>query len=163
MATSEQAASAAKPARRRLHFDNFDQVVAEIERLHAAPYRTSGNWTLPVAVGHLGQAMIGSVDGKPFQVPLWIKIIGRLYFRRKLVKGPFPSGFKLPRSAEAKLVPRADLTYEEGMARLRAGIERLGETTQRCPHPVAGTLSVEQWNQLHLRHAELHLGFFVPE
>ena len=30
------------------------------------------------------------------------------------------------------------------------------------PHPVIGRLSAAQWNKFHLRHAELHLSFFVP-
>ncbi|MBX9787841.1 MAG: DUF1569 domain-containing protein [Pirellulales bacterium] len=34
--------------------------------------------------------------------------------------------------------------------------------TRRVPHPVIGRLSVDQWNRFHLRHAELHLSFFVP-
>ncbi len=30
-------------------------------------------------------------------------------------------------------------------------------------HPVFGAMNVEQWNQFHLRHAEMHLSFIVPE
>jgi hypothetical protein len=29
-------------------------------------------------------------------------------------------------------------------------------------HPVLGKLTHEEWTQLHLRHAELHLSFAVP-
>jgi Protein of unknown function (DUF1569) len=161
---SVQQATDAKPLvqRRKLRYRSFDEVLAEAERLNAGTYHTLGNWTLPRATGHLGQAMLGSVDGTPFFVPWWMKVVGRLYIRRKLLRGPFPSGFKLPRRAEAKLVPQEELSFEEGMRRLSAGIARLGETRQRVPHPVIGRLSVDEWNEFHLRHAELHLSFFVP-
>ncbi|MBX3414663.1 MAG: DUF1569 domain-containing protein [Pirellulales bacterium] len=163
MATAPHRA-ADKPvvARRKLHFNSFDEVLAEAERLNAGTYQTLGNWTLPRAVGHLGQAMIGCVDGTPFFVPWWMRLAGRVYFRRRLLR-EFPSGFKLPRRAEAKLVPQEELSFDEGMQRLRAGLARLAETDHRIPHPLIGKLSVDQWNTFHLRHAELHLSFFVPE
>ena len=162
MAIAPQAADA-KPvvARRKLHFRNFDEVIAEAERLNASSYQTLGNWTLPRACGHLGQAMIGCVDGKPFFVPWWMRVLGRVYLRRRLLR-EFPSGFKLPRRAEAMLVPQEELSFDEGIERLRAGLARLAETDQRIPHPVVGKLSVDQWDTFHLRHAELHLSFFVP-
>lgn len=162
MATAPQIADP-KPqaARRKLHFNNFDEIIAEAERLHAGTYQTLGNWTLPRAVGHLGQAMLGCVDGKPFFVPWWLRIMGRVYLRRRLLR-EFPSGFKLPRRAEALLVPQEELSFDVGMQRLRAGMARLAETNHRIPHPVVGMLSVDQWNTFHLRHAELHLSFFVP-
>lgn len=163
MASVEQAAGATPlVARRKLRFRNFDEVIADAEKLNTCTYQTLGNWTLPRAVGHMGQAMLGSVDGTPFFVPWWMRLAGRFYFRRRLLRGPFPAGFKLPRRAEAKLVPQGELSFDEGMQRLRAGLSRLAETDQRIPHPVIGKLSVDEWNTFHLRHAELHLSFFVP-
>jgi len=163
MAIAQQPADT-KPLvkRRKLRFGSFDEAIADANRLHAGSYETLGNWTLPRALGHLGQGMLGSVDGTPFFVPWWMRLVGRIYLRRRLLKGPFPAGFKLPRRAEAKLVPQEELSYEEGMQRLQTGIQRLGETSERVAHPVIGKLSVAQWNEFHLRHAELHLSFFVP-
>ena len=34
---------------------------------------------------------------------------------------------------------------------------------QRVAHPVLGSMNAAQWELFHLRHAELHLGFIVPE
>jgi len=41
-------------------------------------------------------------------------------------------------------------------------VARLQATTKRYPSPAFGPLTLEEWDQLHLRHAELHLSFFVP-
>jgi hypothetical protein len=46
---------------------------------------------------------------------------------------------------------------------LRAAIDRLNREPKRAPSPVFGKMTREEWDQLHLRHAELHLSFFVPE
>lgn len=156
-------ATAQVETRRTLRFENFDEMLAEVERLHSTPHRALGNWTLGQALGHLGRAMIGSVDGEPFRVPLHLKIIGRLFIRRRLLNHKFPAGFQLPRSAAKKLIPEPDCSYEEGLATLHEGLDRLKQSDRRIAHPVIGRLNVEQWNRFHLRHAELHLGFFQLE
>lgn len=148
--------------RRNLRFRNFDEVLAEAERLHLAGCRPLGNWSLGQTLGHLGRAMHGSIDGPPFNIPWYLKIIGRIFFRYWMLHVRFPAGFRLPRRAEEKLVP-PPISFEDGLATLRSGIERLGRETRRVPHPLIGSLSPAQWNLLHLRHAELHLSFLVPE
>ena len=45
---------------------------------------------------------------------------------------------------------------------LGAAIERAGSQRMKHPSPVLGKLSHEQWEQLHCRHAELHLSFLHP-
>jgi len=105
--------------------------------------------------------MHGSIDGPAFNVPLWIKILGRVYLWRKLVHGPFPPGFILPRSAREKIV-FGETTFEEGMEVLEGGIERLRDEPQRIVHPVTGPLTREQWDRFHLSHAELHMSFLIP-
>lgn len=49
------------------------------------------------------------------------------------------------------------------MASLRQAIGRLKTETKRGAHPVIGRLNAAEWDQFHLRHAEMHLGFIVPE
>ena len=60
-----------------------------------------------------------------------------------------------------QLVP-APVSFEDGLQSLRQAIHRLQTETQRAPNPVLGPLSIEEWNQLHCRHCELHLSFLVP-
>jgi len=47
--------------------------------------------------------------------------------------------------------------------RLREVIERQDRDQHREPHGAFGRLSREQWEQLHRRHAELHLSFLESE
>lgn len=147
--------------RRKVHYDTFADLVADAERLAASQPRALGNWSLGQALKHIGLAMKGSINGIPFKVPWYIRLLGIVYLRRRMINGPWPAGLPLPRRAAAKLVP-GETSPEEGLQVLREGIEALGRETQRVPHPVAGKMTVEQWNRLHLRHAELHMSFFVP-
>lgn len=163
MASTARIESAQVRGRRRLRFENFEEPLADARQLAAGKYRALGNWSLGQALGHLGQAMQGSVDGGTFRVRWWLKIIGPIFIKPRLLRGHFPAGFKLPGRAERVLVPPNDLSFDEGLNRLQAGIERLRSTDQRGSHPVFGKLNVAEWDQLHLRHCELHLSFFVPE
>jgi hypothetical protein len=149
--------------RRKLRYSSFQAVVDDAHRMAAVPHRQLGNWSLAQILKHLGTAIHGSIDGPGFRVRWYYRWFGPIVVKPFLVKGPFPAGFRLPRSGADRLVAKDTTTYEEGISELLAGIERLGWEQKRIPHPVAGKLSVEEWNQLHLRHAELHMSFIVPE
>ncbi|MGD9649133.1 MAG: DUF1569 domain-containing protein [Pirellulales bacterium] len=149
--------------RRKLRFHSFDEVLADAAHLRDTPHRQLGNWTLGMALKHLGNGMIGCVDGKPFQVNWKMKVLGPILLRPILLYVRFPAGFRLPRRAAEVLIPSGDVPYEEGLAQFQAGLARMAETDQRIAHPVIGRLNVRQWNKFHLRHAELHLSFLVPE
>lgn len=143
------------------HFESFDQVLAEARTLAAAPTRQLGNWSLGQICHHLGIGMqeCTSAD-RLFPVPLWLKLVGPL-LRSRVLKRGLPRGFQLPPQA-ARLLP-PPVSVEDGLATLEAGIAALHSTTCRVPHPVFGRMNVDQWNQFHLRHAEMHLSFIVPE
>lgn len=147
--------------RRRLRFDNYDQVLDEVRELAARPTRQLGNWSLGQVCQHLGTAMQKCTAAQPpFPVSLRMRVLGRLV-RGRLLRRGLPRGFKLPPEA-GTLVP-APVSVEEGIATLERGIATLASTTQRTSHPVLGALSIDQWTLFHLRHAELHLSFIVPE
>jgi hypothetical protein len=55
------------------------------------------------------------------------------------------------------------MSLEEGLARFRRVIERVKSEPPTAPSPALGPLTHEEAIALSLRHAELHLGFFVPE
>jgi hypothetical protein len=149
--------------RRRMRFNSIDELWAEAETLAAAPQVAClGNWSVGQTLKHLGVAMEGSINGPGFKVPLMLRIIGRIYVKRLLLNGPFPSGFQLPGAAAKRLVAADSTTPAEGLAALRHGIARLQSETTRTAHPVAGRLSINEWNRFHLRHAEMHLSFLVP-
>ena len=83
--------------------------------------------------------------------------------KKRLLRGPMSPGFKLPPAAAKELIPETPISAEPGLNELRSAIERLNCETHRAPSPVFGKMTREEWDQLHLRHAELHLSFFVPE
>ena len=148
--------------RRKLRFRSFDDVLADAHRIHEGNYEALGNWSLGQALKHLGSSMHFSVNGVGFPVSWKIFILGRLVFRPVILYWRFPPGAKLPPRAERAIVPSHDTSFEEGLRALQGGIDHLAaDTTNRVPHPVIGNLSVRQWNRFHLRHAELHLSFFV--
>jgi hypothetical protein len=55
------------------------------------------------------------------------------------------------------------LPTEEGVRRFREAFSRLRGECPANVSPVFGRLTHGEWVQLNLRHAELHLGFLVPE
>ena len=79
-----------------------------------------------------------------------------------MLAGPMPPGFKLPDDAAKTLVPGPTST-EEGLAVPQAAITRLEQDPKRAPNPVFGPMTKEEWNQLHLNHAALHMSFLVPQ
>ncbi|MBX7168309.1 MAG: DUF1569 domain-containing protein [Pirellulales bacterium] len=149
-----------KPRRRKVHYSGFDDLLADAERLATAPVRLAGNWTPGQIYWHLGEAMHASIDGFPFTPSLPLRLIGRV-FRPLLLRVSAPPGYKLP-AAGAPLLPPAK-TNAEGLEYLRAAVARLRTEKKRVPSPVVGTLSIPQWEQLHCRHAEMHMSHIVPE
>ncbi|MBX7165862.1 MAG: DUF1569 domain-containing protein [Pirellulales bacterium] len=150
--------------RRRVHYRDFDELLADAERLAALPrVQCLGNWTVGQTMQHLGNAMHGSIDGPTFNVPWHIKLIGRLFLWRWLVYGPFPAGLQLPRRAAERLIAGPDATTAAGLEKMRTGVARLRSETQRIIHPVTGPLTPAQWERFHLTHAALHMSFLVPD
>jgi hypothetical protein len=105
-----------------------------------------------------------SLDGTNVgRAPLPVRIILRLFFKKLILTKGMRPGFKLKGKFAQYMIPDATCSTEQGLADLRAGIERLKREPQRHPHPAFGPLTREEWDRLHLRHAELHLSFFVPQ
>jgi hypothetical protein len=148
--------------RRRLRFESYGGIVEEVRRLATVPTRQLGNWSLAQICQHLATAMeLCTASGVGFRAPLKTRIVARL-FRKALLNGRLPPGFQLPPEAAAVLV-REPASVEAAIAALEQAISGLKQTSQRAPHPVLGSLSASQWDLFHLRHAEMHLSFLVPE
>ncbi len=116
--------------RRRLRFDDYDQVLDEVRVLAASPTRQLGNWSLGQVCQHLGTAMEKCTQAEPpFPVSLRMRILGRLVRGRVLKRG-LPRGFKLPPEAGALVPP--PVSVEDGLATLERGIATLERTKQRA-------------------------------
>lgn len=148
--------------RRKLRFTCFDEILDDVRSLAARPTRQLGNWSLGQVCQHLGIAMEKSTSADHlFSVPLKLRILGRLV-RGRALKNGIPSGFRLPPEGAAVLAP-PPISVDEGLATLEQGMAALEKSSRRVPHPVFGAMNVSQWHQFHLRHAEMHLSFIVPE
>jgi hypothetical protein len=148
--------------RRALHFSALAEIQADAERLVAGPTRQLGNWDLGTALSHLARTMKMSLDGATWKAPFLLRMIVPL-FKNRMLRGKMKPGFKMPGYAAADLMPEAPISSEQGLSELKTQIERLNREPQRSPSPFFGPMTREEWNQLHCRHAELHLSFFVPD
>jgi len=148
--------------RRQLHYDSLDDLLADAEKLSAGDVdvQMMGNWSLGQILTHLGKAFETSIDGNAFMLAAPVRWVMRPLLKRKFLTKPLPSGFKVPRSVPA-LQPDAT-PAAEGLSVLKHAIERLKNESHREVHPVIGRLTVDEWNQFHLRHAEMHMSFAVP-
>jgi hypothetical protein len=151
--------------RRKLRFESIDQVLAEVQRLaeadRAGRLGQLGNWTLGQTLGHLAAWAEYGYTGAPLHVPWLIKWIARLQ-KRRFLYGPMRAGVKIPRLEGGTLATDA-LPLDEGLARYQRVMERLQVEPPTAPSPVFGPLTHEESISLNLRHAELHLGFLVPQ
>jgi hypothetical protein len=148
--------------RRKLHFAQLEEIRAEVEQLaQARALRPLGNWSAGQIFKHLANTMNKCIDGFEHPLPRPLRFVVRLLFKRKFLTQPMKAGFQLPRKAATELIPSAT-TLEEGLRSLRQALDRLQVETQRALNPVLGPLTRDEWDQVHCRHAELHLSFLVP-
>ena len=147
--------------RRELHFASLEEIAAEVDRLTSHPYLDAlGNWSPSQIIEHLARALHSSIDGAPPIMPEFIRAIVSLFIKKRMLTRPMSPGFQLPSKA-GWLIP-APLELCESLVHFRHGIARLRSERKQMPHPVLGPLTAEEWEQLHCRHAELHLSFLAP-
>jgi hypothetical protein len=149
------------PKRRTLHFQTIDDILREVEQLNGGKAKGLGNWSGGQILRHLATVMNGSIDGMSMRLPWYYRLLGKMMKGRILSKGMTP-GFQLKGSAAAELIPPAT-DWDEGLQMFRHAIQRLHTETKREPSPFLGSMTRDDWEQLHCRHAELHLSFLVPE
>src|SRR5882672_6309800 len=113
--------------RRELHFGNLDEMLADADRLAAAPRLGQlGNWTLGQALGHLAHTMDMAVDGATTRPPWFVRLMARM-FKRHVLKKMRP-GYSLPPNVAKDLISLPSVTTEEGSRRFRTAVARLKAT-----------------------------------
>jgi hypothetical protein len=145
--------------RRTLHFNSHQEVLDDARRLASGPHRQLGNWSLGQVCDHLAKTIDMSLDGSQARFPWLLRMIGP-YLVNRFITRPMSAGFTAPPSAG--ITPDEQET-QAGLAALELAVARLDQTNQRKPHGLFGPMTREQWDQLHMRHGELHLSFIVPE
>jgi hypothetical protein len=143
--------------RRKVKYQSYEELFADAERLGTGKVRQIGNWTPGMVFQHLAAAYNGSIDGLPGTFPWHLRLMVWI-FKKRLLAGPMPAGFKPPRDLADAVIP-PPTPAEEGLAKLRAAVARLGREPSRAPHPLLGKLTKEEWDKVHLGHASLHMSF----
>ena len=147
--------------RRDVHYDSFQDLVEDTERLAAGGYKTVGNWTFSQILFHVTAGLNATVDGFDFLAPWPMRVMAKLLMKKKFLKTPVPAGYEIPAKVKDKFAPK-DVPLDEALAGLRAAVERLESTESREAHPFFGKVTREESDKLQLRHAELHMSFVVP-
>lgn len=151
-----------KPVRREVRYANLSEFLRDAERLATIRVQTVGNWTYGQILQHLAVAIRGSLDGYGFKAPWFARCVIAPLVKNRLLTKRMPAGIRLPSRAEG-LIPPADVSLETSLEELRHELARLGKAERdMAPHPFLGRLASQEWNSLHLRHAELHMSFVVP-
>src|SRR5262245_55146837 len=136
--------------RRELRFSSYQEVLDDVHRLAAGPTRQLGNWSLGQICSHLAKAMDFAIDGPPFRANWFFRRIGP-FLKKGMLRGPMRAGFTLPKNASA-LLPD-DVATAAGVAALETAIDRFARVADRKPNVVFGSMTRDEWDQLHFRHA----------
>lgn len=147
--------------RREISFVTIDHALADVENIEQAEgagrARCVGNWSTGQILNHLATWADYSFDGTPLQPPFIIRLMlrpmkGRFLYKKMRAGGSIP---KVPGGTLA--IGPASL--EDGLAHFRKSFTRLRDQAPTAPHFVFGRLTHDEWINMHLRHAELHLSF----
>ena len=148
--------------RRSLRFEDLNEALADAKRVSSQPVKTLGNWSVGEILDHLANSVHESFAGSAPPAP-WLarKILAPL-LKRPMLKNGLPAGFRLGKGMEGFL-PRPEVPADRALDALHDAYSRLKNESPQKPHAFFGNLTHDEWITLHLRHAELHLSFVVPE
>ena len=144
--------------RREVDYRTLDDIVADAERLVAAGASTTGNWSVGRILEHIARVMDMSVDGSEIKVPWPVRFILGKCFKQRFLNNKMKPGYKLAPKVAAEIVPD-EIDTQAGLEHLQKAVGRLKQETHREPSPFLGPMDIDQWNQLHCRHSELHMSF----
>lgn len=148
--------------RRKLHFADFSQLLADAEYVATHPCQTLGNWSVAQILDHLAVAANAPFDGlEGFKASWFTRHLIVPFIKNNLITKQMSAGFQIPREATS-LIPQANASAQASLEKLRQALARFSTELPRYPHPVMGELAFQEWVALTLRHAELHLSFIVP-
>jgi hypothetical protein len=152
---TEEVQSKHVAGRRSVRYESMVDFLTDAERLAASETRTLGNWSKSQIYEHLARSLDVSIDGAPL-LPAPVRFILRLLFKKQFTQRALPAGFNAP----TELVPD-DSPVTAALGMLRKAVARQSETEERAFHPGFGKITLEEWNQFNLRHAEMHMSFIV--
>lgn len=147
--------------RRVLRFASYDDLLTEARTCATTPVRTLGNWTCAQILNHLAAGIDLATLGTSARVVWFLRAVAPLLKQRFLTK-PMAPGFSFPEAFRADFEGPPEQPVSQAVERLEAAIARLREQGPVHEHPVFGRLNATEWEQLILRHSEMHLSVIVP-
>jgi hypothetical protein len=161
-ATSIQVDTGKVAGRRALRFSSPADLEADVARLveadRAGRLTCLGNWSLGQALNHLGTWASFAFEPNPLKPPFFVRWVVGLRKDRYL-NGSMPAGVRIPR-VEGGTIACEPKSLDEGLARFDAAWARLKNEVPTRTNALFGPLTHQEWINLQLRHAELHLSFF---
>jgi len=148
-------------SRRKLRFETLDEIVVEAERLAKMPIRLLGNWSYGQILEHMATAIDHYYTGMPIKPSWFMRYFVAPFIKNSLLTKGMPAGIQLPKSAAALLPNPTEI--QPALEHLKRSIDHLKEESPKMPSPFFGDMAPQEWVALTLRHAELHLGFVVPD
>lgn len=152
--------------RRETRFRSLDEALADAERLvgdeETGTLTQLGNWSLGRTLGHLSCWMEMPYDGYPPQInpPWFVKFIVRM-MKGRYMNGRMSAGVRIPGIPEGTLGTE-EMPTRDALARFRRACQRLKSEPPTRDNPLFGPLTHQEWINLNLSHAMLHLSFFAP-
>jgi len=144
--------------RRTVHYDSLDALLTEARNFAKCEVRTLGNWSQGQIYEHLARALDTSIDGVDFSIPTPVRWVLTLLMKKKFLYKEIPAGFKV----SGKQLPE-ETSATEGLSSLEKAVERQQAVAERAMHPGFGNISKAEWDAFHLRHAEMHMSFLIPQ
>ena len=156
---------AASLTRREVRYESREEFLADAERLSNIPIHTVGKWTYPQILDHLARTMTASLDGFGFKAPGWARLLIAPFVKNSFLTKTMKPGFNSNSATgrRRRSIPAPDLSLPAAMVNLRKAMTRIAHEPANAEHPFFGKLASQEWTSLHLRHAELHMSFVVPD
>jgi hypothetical protein len=158
--------------RRRLRFDGLDAMLADARACVGADARgrlvRRGNWSIGQALNHIAAWIEYPFVGYPPELVLpEVMTAAARAAKARIMSEPMHPGERLPvEGLSAGTLATEDVGGVVGLARLETAAAHLRTGKPDGPTPFAdpafGTITRREWMEMSLRHAELHLSFFVP-
>lgn len=166
MSTHQPVETGKVPGRRTLKFATTADIrrdLAAIESAHhAGKLSAIGNWTPGQNFCHLASFINYAYDGYPpaMKQPPWILRLILKPMKNKFLYKAMPAGVKIP-GVPTGTVGADESSFDDGLARLRAALDRLDQNAPTVPNAIFGPMTHDEWKNLQMRHCELHLSFLT--
>ena len=148
--------------RRESVYGTLQDFLDDVRQLAEIEVTTVGNWSFAQILEHLARAIDSSIDGFSFRSHWLVRTLAAAFLKNRLLTTKMKPGVNLPRRASSYL-PEPEVELHDAREHLEAAAQRLLTTAPTARHPYLGRMSDREWLALHLRHAELHMSFVLPQ